>query len=279
VVIGIVFVLVFLLIVNLAIRNIELGQQSNFLARDRWQAILDEPIPDAAILLSNDRNEMMPMWYYQYVEQRRPDLLGLFPLVVTDPAYANIGRVLDQALASGRPVYLIKPMDGLGLKADLRPTGTLVRASSIKTEPTYWHKATLPEVTVQSTGDKTLTETIRLLGYDVSPTDFTAGDEITVTLYWQPVQPLTVDYTSFVHLVNSAGQAITQSDHKPGGDFYPSTFWGVNEVLRDHHTLTIPPDAPTGQYRLRIGMYYQPQPGQVNGMGSGVEVGLLTLED
>jgi hypothetical protein len=279
VVIGVVFVLVFFMIVDLAMRNTKIAQQNIFLARDRWQAVLDEPIPEAAILLSNDRNEMMPMWYYQYVEQRRPDLLGLFPLVVTDPAYANIGRVLDQALASGRPVYLIKPMDGLGLKADLRPAGMLFRASTIETEPTYWYKATLPEVTVQSTSDITLTETIRLLGYDVRPTEFTAGDEITVTLYWQPVQPLTIDYTSFVHLVNNAGQGITQSDHKPGGDFYPSTFWQVAEVLRDEHTLTIPPDAPTGQYRLRVGMYYQPQPGQVNGMGSGVEVGLLTLED
>ena len=170
-------------------------------------------------------------------------------------------------------------MDGLGLKADLLPEGTLFRASTGKTEPTYWHKATLPEVTIQSTGDITLTETIRLLGYDVKPTEFTAGDEITVTLYWQPVQPLTIDYTSFVHLVNSAGQGIIQSDHKPGGDFYPSTFWQVAEVLRDEHTLTIPPGTPTGQYHLRVGMYYQPQPGQVYGMGSGVEVGLLTLED
>jgi hypothetical protein len=279
VVIGVVIVLMFVLVIDLAMRNIWTGQQNNFLARDRWQAILDEPIPEAAILLSNDRNEMMPMWYYQYVEQRRPDLLGLFPLVVTDPAYANIGRVLDQALASGRPVYLIKPMDGLGLKADLLPEGTLFRASTGKTEPTYWHRATLPEVTIQSTGDIILTETIRLLGYDVKPTEFTAGDDITVTLYWQPVQPLTIDYTSFVHLVNSAGQGITQSDHKPGGDFYPSTFWQVAEVLRDEHTLTVPPSTPTGQYHLRVGMYYQPQPGQVYGMGSGVEIGLLTLED
>ena len=123
VVIGVVIVLMSVLIVDIAIRKTRTGQQNNFLARNGWQAILDEPIPEAAILLSNDRNEVMPMWYYQYVEQRRPDLLGLFPLVVTDPAYANIGRVLDQALASGRPVYLIKPMDGLGLKADLLPEG------------------------------------------------------------------------------------------------------------------------------------------------------------
>ncbi|MCB0153889.1 MAG: DUF2723 domain-containing protein, partial [Anaerolineae bacterium] len=92
-----------------------LSQADNFIAAQRWQPLLAEPLPPKAVLVTNDRNEIMSLWYYQYVEGRRPDLLGLFPLIVPDPAFANVGRVLDQALASGRPVYLIKPMAGLGL--------------------------------------------------------------------------------------------------------------------------------------------------------------------
>ena len=230
------------------------------------------------VLLSNDRNEIMPMWYYQYVENRRPDLLGLFPLIVTDPAYANIGRLLDQALASQRPVYLIKPMAGLSLKANLVAEGTLVRARSIVPKPMYLYDTTLPEITLQTTSAGTLTETIKLVGYDAPPT-FAPGDEVAVTLYWQPVQPLTINYTSFVHLVTSEGQGITQSDHQPGEDFYPSSYWQVGEILRDQHTLMIPPDAPPGQYQLRVGMYYQPKPCELKGMGQGEVIGLLTLEE
>ncbi|MDQ7028565.1 MAG: DUF2723 domain-containing protein [Ardenticatenia bacterium] len=48
-------------------------------ARVRWEAILAADPPPGAVLLSNDRNEMVPLWYLQFVEGRRPDLLGLFP--------------------------------------------------------------------------------------------------------------------------------------------------------------------------------------------------------
>ncbi len=49
--------------------------------RTGWEAILSEPLPAGAVLVSNDRNDIMPMWYLQYVEGKRPDLLGLFPLI------------------------------------------------------------------------------------------------------------------------------------------------------------------------------------------------------
>ncbi len=250
------------------------SQSHNFAARERWQTtLLAEPIPDGAVLLSNDRNEMMPMWYYQYVEGHRPDLLGLFPLIVSDPAYTNVGRVLDQALASGRPIYLIKPMAGLEIKADLTPAGTLFRATAYSTPPMH------PlDVTLDSASSQTITETINLLGYDLSPAQATPGAPLRVTLHWQTTQPLTIDYTGFVHLVNSDGQGITQSDHRPGGDFYPSHDWQVGEILRDQHTLNVPANLPSGAYRLRAGMYYQPEPGVIAGMGNGVDIGLVTIQ-
>jgi hypothetical protein len=266
------------LITTMVIRKENVIPQNSVAARDRWQQILSEPIPQAAVLLSNDRNEIMPMWYYQYVEKDRPDLLGIFPLIVADPAYANVGRVLDQALASERPVYLIKPMAGLGLKADLQAEGSLFRASTIKAGPTYRHNVTLPEITLSGDGEAVLTETINLAGYD-APTKISPGDEILVTLYWQPVQPLSIDYSSFVHLITDDEQGIAQSDHQPGEEFYPSRYWQVGEILRDQHALTVPTDALPGQYRLRVGFYYQPQPGQINSMGNGEVIGLLTIDE
>jgi hypothetical protein len=225
------------------------------------------------VLLSNDRNEIMPLWYYQYVEGHRSGLLGLFPLIVTDPTYANVGRVLGQALASGRPVYLIKPMPGLSLKANLSQAGTLYRAAANNTPPMFPREVVLPELARPGAPP----ETIKLKGYTLSIESAQPGDNVTVTLHWQTVTDLAIDYTSYVHLLNSEGQGITQSDHQPGGDFYPSSHWQPGEVLRDQHSLTIPADAPVGVYRLRVGMYYQPQPGVIVGMGNGVEIGQLRV--
>ncbi len=249
-----------------------LDQSGNVAARQRWQTILAEPLPQGAVLVSNDRNEMMPLWYYQYVAGPRPDLVGLFPLIVTDPAYANVGRVLEQALASGRPVYLIKPMEGLSLKADLSPAGTLLRASALRPQPEHPLDLTLPPAPVA-----VASETIKLIGYDLSPAPLTPGTTLTVTLYWQASQPLSIDYTGYLHLVDSSGQGVTQSDARPGGDYYPSSLWQVGEILRDRRRLTLPPNLPAGIYRLRAGMYYQPQPGQLVGMGAGVDIGELLI--
>jgi len=266
------------LIVNLAMRNSLVIPKYDDAASERWQEILAEPLPKEAVLISNDRNEIMPMWYYQYVESRRPDLLGLFPLIVSDPAYANVGRVLDQAWLSNRPVYFIKPMAGLTLKANIKAEGSLFRVEPIDREPTHRHDATLPEITLQSTDGTALTETIKLVGYD-APSKLIPGEEIAVALYWQPVQPLSVDYTSFVHLVTGDGRGITQSDHRPGGAYYPSSHWQVGETLRDLHTLTIPPEAPPGYYQLRVGLYYQPDPGKIHSMGPGELIGTMAIEE
>lgn len=93
----------------------------------RWPALLEEA-PPGAILLSNDRNEIVPMWYHQYALGSRPDLLGLFPLISPEPDYAHIGALTHRALGTGRPVMLIKDMPGMEVGFQLEPTGgALVR--------------------------------------------------------------------------------------------------------------------------------------------------------
>jgi hypothetical protein len=166
-------------------------------------------------------------------------------------------------------VYFIKPMDGLEVKANLIPAGSLVRAEPINTMPTHPLSLVFTEANEG--------QMIKIEGYDLSPSPAKPGDKVAVTLYWQSVQPLAVDYTSFVHVINPAGQGVTQSDHQPGGDYYPSSFWQPGETLRDQHTLTLPTDLPAGTYELRVGMYYQPEPGVIQGLGNEQVLGLLVV--
>jgi hypothetical protein len=260
-------------VVPAIIKNSVVSQRGNTATRDRWQVVMAQPIPAGAILMSNDRNEIMPMWYYQYVAGWRPDLVGLFPLIVTDGAYANVGRVLDQALASQRPVYFIKPMEGLNVKANFTPTGTLILAESAGMTPEQ-----SIDLMFAGTGvDENENQIIKIVGYDLSPNPAKPGHEVAVTLYWQPVQPLSIDYTSFVHVVNSAGQGVSQNDHRPGGSYYPSSYWQPAETLRDQHRLTLPTNLPTGTYSLQVGLYHQPEPGVIQELGHTQELGLLVV--
>lgn len=253
-------------IILLATHFSQVNQSSNTAASRRWQQILNEPIPESAVLLSNDRNEIMPMWYYQYVENRRPDLMGLFPLIVQKPAFATVGGVLDAALASGRPVFLTKPMDGLSLKAELVPTGSLVRAKPLTGAPTHL----LSDQLLQSDTDR-----IKLVGYDVSPNSPTTAAPITITLYWQVIEPLSADYTSFVHILAAGGQRIAQNDHRPGGEFYPSHLWRPGELLRDRHNINL--DQP-GTYRLKVGMYVQSETGTLINLGDSLDIGVIRVK-
>jgi hypothetical protein len=102
---------------------------------------------------------------------------------------------------------------------------------------------------------------VRLLGADVTPPGGTccgiAGlpqgvGNLTVTLWWEGTGKAQADYQVFVHLVNAEGRTATQSDHLPGGEFYPSSLWQAGEILRDVHRLATP---PPGEYELLVGMY------------------------
>jgi hypothetical protein len=255
-------------IVLLATHFSVVDQSHNTQAQEMWQTILSRPIPEGAVLLSNDRNEIMPLWYYQYVEGQRPDLLGLFPLVVSQPTYSSLGGLIDQALLSQRPSYLIKPMPGLDVKARLEPDAELsplvhLIGPAMERPPIHPRQIALAGI-------------MRLVGYDQSPSSARPGQQLTVTLYWQPQSEVDVDYTSYVHLVDETGRGITQLDHLAGGDYYPTSLWRPGEVLRDDHVLTIPEDVEPGVYRLLVGMYHYPQ---MESLGGPADIGLVAVKD
>lgn len=220
-------------------------------ARQSWEALLESGLPQDAIVVSNDRDEMVPLWYLTYVEGRRTDLTGLFPLIQPGPAWSDVGAVTDSALATGRPVVLVKPMPGLEVKYDLQPLageqhGRLGPAVAVKKRSA---------VAPAHGSDAVFGDTIRLLGYDVDPQPLGAGQEARVTLYWQPLRSGGDDWTTFVQVLNATGDKVAQSDHVPGGAFYPTSLWRASDRLADSHVITLPDDPGPGPYRLLVGLY------------------------
>lgn len=97
---------------------------------------------------------------------------------------------------------------------------------------------------------------IALIGYDRSAQTIQAGNELAVTLYWQAIQPLAIEYQVFVHLLAPDGRLIAQSDHLNPGDF-PTHRWSTDKYVIDPHRLTIPDDLPAGNYTLNTGLWVQ----------------------
>jgi len=103
---------------------------------------------------------------------------------------------------------------------------------------------------------------------DIQPTQVTFGDQIRLTGYAYHLEgrylsvafvrerAAAVDgpYKLFVHLVNAAGELLTQNDQFPVGDFLPPDTWTPNSSIRDLHGLLLPPQA-AAPYRLRLGWY------------------------
>jgi hypothetical protein len=237
-----------------------IDQSQNTTARDRWEAILAEPLPSRAMLISDDRNNIMPMWYFQFVEGEPsdlpPGLMGVYPQIT--PNYPTLGHILDLGLSTGRPLYLVKEMPGIEVKVQSEVQGRLWRITgpAVVAEPAY------PR-------DLRFADVMSLAGYDRAPFSPRPGEPLRVSLYWEALQPLDAKVHTFIHMLDPEGNRIAQSDRQPGGVFYPTSLWRPGERLRDDHSLTIPASAPVGVYSLLVGMYTLADDG---GVGSELQL-------
>lgn len=238
-------------------------KSQDYQARQWAEGILSQPIPEGAILVSNDRNEITPLLYLQHVEGARPDLITMFPLMLPGEEYSNVVRVIDGVIDLGRPIYLVKPVPGLEIKYQMEPFGPLVQVvgPSITGEPGY-------------RVDLALNESVILLGYDLEPYSPLPGEELHVTLYWQVKEDLVEDYHSYVHLVDEEGNVVAQSDHQPGGSYYPTSLWQPAEILLDQHVFAIPIDGTESTLQLLAGMYLYPS---LEPLGELLDLGRLDL--
>jgi hypothetical protein len=225
-----------------------LDQSTATAARTQWTAILAAQPPADAILVSNDRNEIVPLFYLQGVEGQATTLTGLFPLIKPEPRFADIGATVETALTAGagQPVYLIKPMPELAIKFALSPaTPPLVRVTGLAADEAPAQPLAL------SFGP------LQLSGYTWQP----LTDTVRIALYWRVQAALPADYTTTVQLFDAAGEKLAQHDQPPGGVYYPTSLWKVGETLVERHQLAWSPTQPAA--RLLIGMYTGPELSQL----------------
>lgn len=100
-----------------------------------------------------------------------------------------------------------------------------------------------------------------LLGLDPPPETVAPGETVEMTLYWRAESEFERNYVAFVHLIGPDGRLYGQTDQIPGAGAFPTTGWLPGEYITDAYRLTVDPNAPSGPYRLEIGLY-NPATGQ-----------------
>ncbi len=96
-------------------------------------------------------------------------------------------------------------------------------------------------------------EGIVLTGYDAG--QFAAGDDLTVTLFWQATAVPVTDWTIFAHLLDETGALIAQADALPAQGAYPTNWWQPGDQVTSTHTFTLPPGSAAQSYTLLTGLY------------------------
>ena len=161
--------------------------------------------------------------------------------------YLNVGLYKE---VNGQAVSLPLVRDDQPIEA----TSVTIGPLKIGSTPPGWTVPTAnPQVSLaQSFGDG---PHLTLLGYDLTDETGRPISNLKLTLYWQVESPLPLDYTTFIHLRNEAGEIVAQKDQPPLGGVYPTSLWEPGEIIADEISVSLPENLPPGQYSLVVGLY------------------------
>lgn len=101
---------------------------------------------------------------------------------------------------------------------------------------------------------------ITLIGHQVpAPARWSPGDEIPLTLFWQPLKPTDAPHALFISLIGSGDKSLATIDSFPGWGTLPTTWWKADAIYRDDYILQIPAEAKGfDSVQLHIGWYEFP---------------------
>lgn len=156
----------------------------------------------------------------------------------------------------------------LGLRAALLPAGLFVlllgvRAAVIDPHTGWFRRESPPEQALPAEHPTRVDfdGRIALLGYTLHDEPARQGGSVRVSLYWEALEPIGRDYSTFAHLdVPPDLTTRAQSDHVHPGDAraqidVPVRNWAPGRYVRDEHTVPVPADMPPVACALRVGLY------------------------
>jgi len=109
-------------------------------------------------------------------------------------------------------------------------------------------------VKVDAQGDADFPVPVRLERWDLPPR-VRPGDALPVKLAWRALGKIDAYYSVYVKLLDAQGNAVVGWDGQPRNGEAPTLLWVPGEAIEDTVVLTVPADAPPGEYTVEVGMY------------------------
>jgi hypothetical protein len=211
------------------------GEQANRLTSFSEELVQPRPV------IVGEWEQVAAFWYQQLVEHRWLGAELHFPVI------SNLGLYIDQAWQSGREIYLIHAVPGLGNGRQLSMAGALVHVMR--------HPETeVPTHAVQV--NAIFADGLSLVGYRLYTDTLRTSGVLPVSVYWRAQRVLTSDDSISIRLQQSDGTQVAQEDavHPVLGSF-PTTHWTPGSVVGDYYELALPAKLPPGDYRLSVVVY------------------------
>jgi len=98
---------------------------------------------------------------------------------------------------------------------------------------------------------------LALVGYDMEPRRLLPGETLILTLYWQALAEMDVDYTIFTHLRDlddPSNRIFAQHDAEPPGG---TSTWTQGQIVKSVYQLTLAADTPAAVHEIEVGVYHQ----------------------
>jgi hypothetical protein len=169
------------------------------------------------------------------------------------PAISAIGLLLALGVSNKIPRLLL-PISGMLLTlALLLPFITIAPAYEWRVLPPATAQANLGEPTYARYAPS-WKRGVELRGYRLGGTA-RPGADLALMLTWHALEPLPINWTVFVHLVDRNDQIVAESNSVPQGGAFPMPRWTEGDWVADQHTIPLPADLPAGEYRLLVGLY------------------------
>ncbi len=98
---------------------------------------------------------------------------------------------------------------------------------------------------------------LTLVGYDIEPRRLLPGETLILTLYWQALAEMDVDYTIFTHLRDlddPSNRIFAQHDAEPPGG---TSTWTQGQTVKAVYQLTLAADTPAAVHEIEVGVYHR----------------------
>jgi hypothetical protein len=210
------------------------------------------------------------------------------------PAISAIALLLSHGLSSILSKAKSKQWQGYALRSMLYALLVLALVLPFTViAPAYQWRVLPPQVAQAELGQPVYARYapswkrgVELRGYRLGGTQRPATD-LSVMLTWHALEPLPINWTVFVHLVDANDQIVAESNSIPQGGAFPMPRWSEGDWVADQHTIPLPAELPPGEYRLLVGLYRADTRSQrredvwaADGseLGSYVELGEITIK-